>query len=57
MGEWADLIWFIVWGVVIFAAVVIAIWVAFVIFATKKAKAFHADFDKGFDSDFFKRNR
>ena len=43
MGEWADLIWFIVWGVVIFAA--------------KKAKAFHADFDKGFDSDFFKRNR
>ena len=57
MGEWAALVWFIVWAVVIGAAVIIAIWVGFFIFATKKARALQADFDKGFDSDFFKRNR
>jgi hypothetical protein len=55
MGEWKDLIWFIVWGVAILGAVVTTIWAVVVIIAAKTAKKIHADFDKGFDSNFFKR--
>ena len=57
MPDWNSIIWFIIWAVVIFAAAVIAIWIAVASFAARRFKAIRKDFDKGFDSDFFKRNR
>lgn len=56
MPDWNSIIWFIIWAVVILATCGLIIWAILAVLATRAFKAAKKDFDKGFESDFFKRN-
>ena len=55
--DWNSIIWFVIWAAVIIAAVAFTIWVVFALFVARRIKESRRDFDKGFDSDFFKNAR
>jgi len=55
--DWNAIIWFVIWAAVALAAIGIIIWIVVAAFAARQFKAVKADFDKGFDSDFFKNRR
>jgi len=55
--DWEPIIWFVIWAVVILASVALVIWAGIAIFAARQFKEVREDFDKGFESDFFKRHR
>ncbi|MEO7018365.1 MAG: hypothetical protein ABI067_17795 [Leifsonia sp.] len=57
MIDWNAIIWFVVWAVVILASAGLVIWLIFASFAAARFRAVKKDFDKGFDSDFFKNHR
>lgn len=50
MGEWADLIWFIVWAVVILAGVGLALWAVLAVFAMRRFKKTEEIVRSRFDS-------
>ena len=55
--DWNSIIWFVIWAAVIISAFVLVAWVTFASFIARRVKAEQRDFDKGFDSDFFKNAR
>ncbi|GAB3125772.1 hypothetical protein [Glaciibacter psychrotolerans] len=55
--DWNAIIWFVIWAAAVIASLWLIIWVTVASIAVRRAKAFKADFDKGFDSEFFKRHR
>lgn len=55
--DWGAIIWFVIWAVVIFAAIALAVWITMAVFAARTVRKVSSDFDKGFDSEFFKRHR
>lgn len=57
MIDWNSIIWFVIWAVVILVSLGLVAWVVIAAFAARTFKAAKKDFDKGFDSDFFRRNR
>ena len=61
MIDWNSIIWFVIWAAVILVSLGLIIWASLALFAARQFKSvksdFKADFDKGFDSDFFKSSR
>jgi hypothetical protein len=55
--DWEAIIWFIIWAVVILAGAGLILWAVIAGFAISTARAAKKDFDKGFESDFFKSAR
>jgi hypothetical protein len=55
--DWNAIIWFVIWAAVALVSVGLVIWIVVAAVAARHIKAVRADFDKGFDSDFFKNNR
>ena len=55
--DWNAIIWFVIWAAVIIVGLWFVIWITVVSFAARNFKAVKKDFDRGFDSDFFKNPR
>lgn len=55
--DWNAIVWFIIWSAAIFIGLSMVVWIIVASIAAFVAKSVKDDFDKGFESDFFKRNR
>ena len=55
--DWNAIIWTVIWVVGALVVLGLITWIVFASFAARQFKAISKDFDKGFDSDFFKSTR